>query len=236
MKILFIDGQAGAAGDMILGALVDLGVDPNTLKNALRPIVPSDFELHIERVSPNGIAATQLTVKTGEDIKHRHLSQILELLAKGSLSQGVRGRVEGVFRRLAAAEAKIHSSTIDNVHFHEVGANDAIIDIVGAIWALEALSIERVFCAPLVLGSGVGTSVHARSTIRRRLSSKYCAASRSVMWPMSVKPRRRPAPPSWRKWRSLPPIARLFPNESATAPERKHCPTVPTSCAQLWGK
>jgi uncharacterized protein (TIGR00299 family) protein len=160
MKILFIDGQAGAAGDMILGALVDLGVDPNTLKNALRPIVPSDFELHIERVSPNGIAATQLTVKTGEDIKHRHLSQILELLAKGSLSQGVRGRVEGVFRRLAAAEAKIHSSTIDNVHFHEVGANDAIIDIVGAIWALEALSIERVFCAPLVLGSGVGTSVH----------------------------------------------------------------------------
>jgi hypothetical protein len=160
MRALFIDGQAGAAGGMILGALIDLGVDPNTLKDALRPIVPSDFDLDVTRVSPNGIAATRLTVKVSEDVEHRHLPQVLALLAKGDLPARVRERAAGVFRRLAEAEAKIHSSTLEKVHFHEVGANDAIIDIVGSLWSLEQLGIERVLCVPLILGSGVGKSAH----------------------------------------------------------------------------
>ncbi len=160
MRALFIDGQAGAAGDMILGALIDLGVDPQLIKAVLRPIVPSDFDLKTERVSPNGIAATRLIVKVAEDIRQRHLSQVLELLNKGDLSARVRERATGVFHRLAAAEAKVHSSTVEKVHFHEVGANDAVIDIVGSVWALENLGIERVICAPLALGSGVGKSAH----------------------------------------------------------------------------
>lgn len=160
MKCLYIDGNAGAAGDMILGALIDLGLDLKALKDVLRPIVPSEFDLIVERVSPNGIAATRLTVSVTEDVKHRHLAQVLALLDKGSLSATVRERITGVFRRLAAAEAKIHSSTIECVHFHEVGANDAIIDIVGSIWGFESLGIKRVYCAPLVLGSGVGVSAH----------------------------------------------------------------------------
>ncbi len=160
MKSLYIDGQAGAAGDMILGALIDLGVAPNAITEVLRPIVPSDFKLEVTRVSLSGIAATRLNVVVAEDVKHRHLPQVLSLLAKGNLSTNVRTRVEGVFRRLAEAEAKVHSSTLEKVHFHEVGANDAIIDIVGSIWAMDQLGADRVYCAPLTLGSGVGVSAH----------------------------------------------------------------------------
>lgn len=160
MRSLYIDGQAGAAGDMILGALIDLGVDPAELGAALRPVVPCEFELQVSRVSMSGIAAKRVTVKVQEEVKHRHLPQILALLDKGALTSTVRARAEKVFHRLAEAEAKIHSSSVEKVHFHEVGANDAIIDIVGSIWALEMLGIEKVHCAPLVLGSGVGQSAH----------------------------------------------------------------------------
>lgn len=160
MRSLYIDGQAGASGDMLLGALVDLGVDPCDITEALRAVVPSDFKLEVSQVSLCGIAATRVEVVVAEDVKHRHLPQLLGLLAHGQLAPKVRNRVEGVFRRLAEAEAKVHSSTIDKVHFHEVGANDAIIDIVGTIWAVEALGVERIYCAPLVLGSGVGVSAH----------------------------------------------------------------------------
>jgi uncharacterized protein (TIGR00299 family) protein len=162
MKYLYIDGQSGASGDMILGALIDLGVDPDAIRAALTPIVPSEFELEVTRVSPNGIAATRLCVKVAEDVKHRHLPQVLALLEKGDLSSIVRKRVEGVFHRLAKAEARVHASTIEEVHFHEVGANDAIIDVVGSVWAMDQLGIGRVYCAPLVLGSGVGESAHGK--------------------------------------------------------------------------
>lgn len=160
MKSLYIDGQAGAAGDMILGALIDLGADPKAIEAVLRPIVPSDFELQVSRVSVNGIAATRVAVAVAEDVNHRHLSQVLSLLGKGDLSHNVRLRVERIFQRLADAEAKIHSSTPEKVHFHEVGANDAIIDIIGSVWALDQLGVDRVYSAPLVLGSGVGRSAH----------------------------------------------------------------------------
>lgn len=160
MKSLYIDGQSGAAGDMILGALIDLGVDPTAIEAVLRPIVPSDFELQVSRVSVNGIAATCVVVVVAEEVKHRHLPQVLSLLDKGDLSPTVKAGVARVFQRLAEAEAKIHSSTLEKVHFHEVGANDAIVDIVGSIWALDQLGVERVYAAPLVLGSGVGRSAH----------------------------------------------------------------------------
>lgn len=160
MKALYIDGQAGAAGDMILGALVDLGVDPKGIEAVLRPIVPGDFELQVSRVSVNGIAATRVAVAVAEEVKHRHLPQVLSLLDKGGLSAAVRSGVARIFQRLAEAEAKIHSTTLEKVHFHEVGANDAIIDIVGSIWALDQLGVERVYSEPLVLGSGVGKSAH----------------------------------------------------------------------------
>lgn len=160
MKALYIDGEAGAAGDMLLGAMIDLGVDTAQLTEILKPLIPSDFSLHVESVSLYGIAAKRLKVQVVEQPGHRHLKQVLSILDRGDLAPNVRKRAGAVFRRLAEAEARIHSSTLEKVHFHEVGADDAIIDIVGVIWSLDALGVDSVYCAPLTLGSGVGRSAH----------------------------------------------------------------------------
>lgn len=160
MRCIYIDGEAGAAGDMLLGALLDLGVDAAEVSDAIRPVVPCAFELTVERVSVNGIGANRLHVKTDEGAMHRTLPVIESLLEQGSLSGAVRERAAGVYRRLAVAEAKVHGATPETVRFHEVGAADAVVDIVGVVWALEKLVVERVLCAPLVLGSGVGRSAH----------------------------------------------------------------------------
>lgn len=160
MKILYFDGEAGAAGDMILGALFDLGVDPNALTQILKPIAPTDFTIRIEDVSLYGIASKRVSVDVGDEPKHRNVAQIEELLDKGQLSPDVRARVSRVVERLAAAEAHVHSSTPEKIHFHEVGMTDAIVDIVGAVWGMEQLGIESVYAAPLVLGAGQGRSAH----------------------------------------------------------------------------
>jgi hypothetical protein len=160
MRVLYFDGQSGAAGDMILGALIDLGVDPHEIESVLRPIVPGSFSLHLEKVQVYGVGATRLTVTTTDEKTHRHLHQVIALLDKGSLSPRVRVQTEGVFRRLAEAEGHVHGSTPEKVHFHEVGANDAVIDVIGSLWAMEKLAIDNVHSSPLVLGGGVGRSAH----------------------------------------------------------------------------
>jgi hypothetical protein len=160
MRAVYFDGQSGASGDMLLGALVDLGADLDAIRTALRPIVPAEFALHVERVSSYEIAAARVTVNVEESARHRRLADVESLLDAGSLSAPVRTQATAIFRRLADAEARIHSTTADKVHFHEVGANDAVIDIVGSLLALELLGVDRVYCAPLVLGSGVGRSAH----------------------------------------------------------------------------
>jgi len=160
MRALYIDGEAGAAGDMLLAALIDLGIDPADLTRVLQPIVPCSFEIVVEAVAVNGIAARRLHVQVAEEAGHRSLADIVRLLDPSGLSAAVKERCAAIFRRLAAAEAKIHSSTVDRVRFHEVGGNDAMIDVIGVVWSLAELRIERVCCAPLVLGSGVGQSAH----------------------------------------------------------------------------
>lgn len=160
MRCVFIDGEAGAAGDMLLGAILDLGIDSAEVSDAIRPVVPCGFKLTVERVSVNGIGANRLHVEVDEGATHRTLPDIVSLLDQGSLSAAVRERAAGVYRRLAVAEAQVHGATPETVRFHEVGAADAVVDIVGVVWALEKLAVDRVLCAPLVLGSGVGTSAH----------------------------------------------------------------------------
>jgi uncharacterized protein (TIGR00299 family) protein len=160
MQTLYFDGEAGAAGDMILGALVHLGLDPKELASQLEPIAPAAFEIQVDDVSICGIGAKRVTVKVGDEPKHRTPKEIGELLKRGALSDDVRDRAFRVVQRLAAAEAHVHNATPETVHFHEVGMTDAIVDIVGAIWGLERLGIEAIFAAPLILGSGRGHSAH----------------------------------------------------------------------------
>lgn len=145
---------------MILGALIGLGLDHERLSRVLLPVAGAEFTLGVEQVSIHGVAANRVTVEVASEPHHRTLNDVEALLDRGALSSAVLGRVKAVFRRLADAEARIHRSTPERVHFHEVGATDAIIDIVGACWGFEQLRIEAILCAPLVLGSGLGRSAH----------------------------------------------------------------------------
>lgn len=141
---------------MILGALIDAGLPVDDLRHALGQLGLGGYELCIQPVSKHGFAATRFEVVTDADQEqpHRHLDDIRRIINGSALSPSVQQRAEAVFGRLARAEAQAHGTTVDQVHFHEVGAVDAIIDIVGAAWAVERLGIERVVCSPLPLGSG----------------------------------------------------------------------------------
>lgn len=160
MKALYFDGEAGVAGDMILGALFALGVNPEQLASAVGPIAPAPFTIRVESVSIHGVTARRVDVDTVEEHRHRSLSEVTGFLDRARVSENVRARAAAVFRRLAAAEATVHGATPDTVHFHEVGATDAIVDIVGACWGIEQLGITSVFATAPVLGSGLGRSAH----------------------------------------------------------------------------
>lgn len=162
MKTLYFDCFAGVSGDMILGAMVDAGVDPDELKQQLSLLGLSGYEINFETVDRAGISATYACVRAETGHKHRHLRDIVEIISNSKLSDGVVQRATEVFTRLAEAEAKIHNESIDHVHFHEVGAIDAILDVVGAAICFEMLEIEQFVCSPLHVGSGTVEMAHGR--------------------------------------------------------------------------
>ncbi|OQY59513.1 MAG: TIGR00299 family protein [Desulfobacteraceae bacterium 4572_88] len=160
MKIAYFDCFAGASGDMILGALMDAGLDLESLKEELAKLRLSHFDLRKEKVHKKGISGTQAVVITEAEHEHRHLSHIEEIIGKSDLSASVKKKSIAIFRRLAEAEAKVHQTAVENIHFHEVGAMDAIIDVVGSVAGLDALGIEQTYCSPLHVGSGTVTCAH----------------------------------------------------------------------------
>jgi pyridinium-3,5-bisthiocarboxylic acid mononucleotide nickel chelatase len=162
MKTLYFDCFAGASGDMILGALVGVGVEPRALIEQLSLLDVSDYEVSFETVDRSGISATHARVQTGHQHAHRHLSDILKIIYGSRLSDGVKDRAARIFSRLAEAESKIHNVPIEQIHFHEVGALDAIIDVVGACIGFELLGIERFACSELHVGSGMVEMAHGR--------------------------------------------------------------------------
>lgn len=162
MKTLYFDCFAGASGNMILGGLVALGVDREELAAELKKLPISDFSVEFGTVNRSGIAATHVEVKAPDEKKHRHLHHIEEIIDASNLAENVRVRSKAIFRRLAEAEAKVHGIDIQKVHFHEVGAVDAIVDVVGACIAFEMLGIERFVCSKIHLGSGFVTMEHGK--------------------------------------------------------------------------
>jgi hypothetical protein len=162
MKTLYFDCFAGASGDMILGALVAAGVPPQALTEQLALLRVRGFEIDFVTVVRSGISATHARVHTAHEHHHRHLSDILKIISDSRLSAGVKERAAQIFSRLAAAEAKVHNEPIETIHFHEVGALDAIVDVVGAAICFEVLGIERFVCSPLHLGSGTVDMDHGR--------------------------------------------------------------------------
>lgn len=160
MKIAYFDCFSGAAGDMILGAMIDAGLDPAALRNDLARLPISGYEIEIQQVKKQGIAATKLNVHAPEEKAHRHLHHITKIIDSAELPARVKERSIRIFTRLAEAEAKVHGSTIEKVHFHEVGAIDAIVDIVGAAIGMERLGIDRLVCSPIPTGNGTVTCQH----------------------------------------------------------------------------
>jgi len=160
LKTLYFDCFAGASGDMILGAMVAAGVDPRELADQLRALGVSGFEIEFAIVDRSGISATHARVNTQEQHAHRHLGDILKIIYESQLNDKVKERAALVFSRLAKAEAQVHNAPVDHVHFHEVGALDAIVDVVGAAICFELLGIERFVSSPLHVGSGTVSMAH----------------------------------------------------------------------------
>jgi pyridinium-3,5-bisthiocarboxylic acid mononucleotide nickel chelatase len=177
VRFLLIEPFAGAAGDMFLGALLDLGVPVAEVERALRTLPIAGWSLSSERTTRRGIAATKARVRLdalhgGEEEYgtadahrkaghvHRSPAEIFEIIRSSGLPEGVKTRARDVFAALAVAEARVHGTTPEAVHFHEVGAIDAIIDICGSVFALAALGVERVFCRPATTGHGLMKCAH----------------------------------------------------------------------------
>ena len=160
MKVAYFDCFAGISGDMTLGALVDAGLSFAALKSELDKLSVREFTLSQRRVEKHGIAGTKIDVNAREGHVHRHLKDVLEIINSSSISASAKEKAARVFQKLAEAEAKIHGTTIEAVHFHEVGAVDAIVDVVGAIVGLELLEIEAIYASKFRFGSGHTRGAH----------------------------------------------------------------------------
>jgi uncharacterized protein (TIGR00299 family) protein len=163
MKIAYFDCFAGASGDMILGALLDAGLSLEHLKQELAKLELSHYDIGKTDVVKNGISGSQALVHVEQDHHHhhhRHLADIAAIIEGSTLAPDIKRDSIKIFKRLAMAEAKVHNTTPENIHFHEVGAMDAIIDVVGGVIGLHALGIETIICSPLHVGSGTVECAH----------------------------------------------------------------------------
>jgi len=158
--IAYLDCYSGISGDMALGALVDAGLPIEELRHAVGKLPIGGYELRAERVVSKGISGTRVTVEVTADQPHRHLADVVAAIDGAHVEAPVRDRAKAVFRRLAEAEAKVHGESVERVHFHEVGAVDALVDVVGTVWGLARLGVQRVYVAPLPTGGGKARSAH----------------------------------------------------------------------------
>jgi uncharacterized protein (TIGR00299 family) protein len=160
-EIAYFDCFSGCSGDMIIGSLLDAGLDLEVLKKGLAGLNVCGYQLTAEKVKRAAIVATKFTVITDKTIQqHRSLSHILQIIDSSQLSDNVKKKSCAIFQRLGEVEAKIHGVDIDNIHFHELGAVDSIVDIIGTVFALEVLGLERLYSSPLPMGSGKISAAH----------------------------------------------------------------------------
>ncbi|HWW74110.1 MAG TPA: LarC family nickel insertion protein, partial [Pyrinomonadaceae bacterium] len=163
MRTLYFDCFAGISGDMTLGALVAAGADARELKERVALLDLPGYEIDFEKVDRSGITATRAVVRlTREEHHHRHLSDIRKIIEGSRLDDSVKERALKIFGRLAEAEARVHDVPVEKIHFHEVGAVDAIVDVVGACVGFELLGVERFAASALHVGSGTVEMAHGR--------------------------------------------------------------------------
>jgi uncharacterized protein (TIGR00299 family) protein len=160
MKLCYLDAFSGISGDMTVGALLDAGAPSDALLAALHSLVTGAW-FEVEKTVRGGVTASKFRVHVGDQpVQHRHLSHILEMIAKAPLSPRAQAAASAVFLRLGEAEAGVHGVPVEKVHFHEVGAVDSIADIVGACVALDLLDISEVHASAINVGSGTVQTEH----------------------------------------------------------------------------
>lgn len=162
MNTLFIDcGISGIAGDMSLAAFTEIGVDLSFVERKLRSVIKEEFSLSTKKVVKKGISSTQLIIETEEEKhSHRHYTHIKKAIEESDLDISEKETALKMFEMIAIAEAKIHNSTLEKVHFHEVGGVDSMIDIIGSAIAFRTLDIEKVISSPVAVGNGYTQMAH----------------------------------------------------------------------------
>jgi pyridinium-3,5-bisthiocarboxylic acid mononucleotide nickel chelatase len=165
VRIAYLDCNSGISGDMTLGALVDAGVDLAAINAGLASLPLPGCRAIAAEVKKKGFRATQITIEHEPEHKHRHLHHIAKMIDASQLSQRQRDLALRIFQKLAEAEAKVHGTSIEKVHFHEVGAVDSIADIVGAAIGWDLLAVDRIVASPVPTGMGAVQIAHGRCSI-----------------------------------------------------------------------
>jgi uncharacterized protein (TIGR00299 family) protein len=160
MIIVYFDCIGGASGDMLLGALADVGVSQDLLRGIIDTLRLPDCKLHFERVMKGSILATQATVTTPTRENHRHVEDLVSILENAALPESVRSQAIPILIALAKVEAEIHNEKVENVHLHELGGDDTLIDIVGVLMGLAELKVDSIIVSPLPMGRGFTDSAH----------------------------------------------------------------------------
>src|SRR5512139_1519481 len=160
MRIAYIDCVGGASGDMLLGALVDAGASAEVVRSIPAALHLPDCAVDFARVMRGALSALRATVITPRHEDHRHVPDLLAIIDRAEITDRVKQQARSVIRRLAEVEARIHHSPSESVHLHEVGGDDALIDIAGVLAALEDLQVEQVYVSPVPLARGWMKSQH----------------------------------------------------------------------------
>lgn len=154
-RVLYFDIINGISGDMTIATLLDLGIPKDIfLEEIYKLNLNDEFEINIEQKNESGIVGTKIEVITKEVNSHRHLSDIYDIIDKSSLNEFVKNKSKEIFMVIAKAEAKVHGTTIDKIHFHEVGAIDSIVDVVSACILVDLLGIDKIYSTSVPVGSG----------------------------------------------------------------------------------
>ncbi len=155
MRTAYFDCFSGASGDMILGALIDAGLSPQRLREELKRLRIPTVRLKVRKVLKQGISGTQVIVEgRNEKRSHRNLKEVLRIIKRSRVETEVKEKSEEIFKRIASVEAKIHQIPMEEVHFHELGGLDSIVDIVGSVWGIRELGIEKIHVSKVNVGAG----------------------------------------------------------------------------------
>ena len=160
MRIAYFDCFSGASGDMILGALVDAGLSPRLLRQELKKLNLSKVQLTVRKVLKGGISATRVVVEGNEKRSHRNLKEMVRIIDRSGLDAEVKSLSKRIFGKIASTEAGIHRTPAEEVHFHEVGGLDSIVDICGAVWGLRRMGIEKIHVSKVNVGAGFVNCEH----------------------------------------------------------------------------